>query len=340
MNASLAFQSSSYNFSLKENQNSGAFVGQVQASAGSNLYNVSYELRTHKDLFSIDSDGSIVSTKELDKEEQEWYILDVEAVTTWTPPTSAVAMVRIQVEDVNEPPAFSSDDYEASVFSIAPYKIPVIQVKASDPDVGDNSRLVYSLPGGNSSFDVEPASGLLYVVSVADLGGKTVSMEVKATDPDGLSDTTTVKVVVQGSASSRDVTIISLNKPENIVEQNIPDLEEALGKALGWTVNIIQVSSSGGEESRTLRESVKTLVSFVTFDGDKVVKPQEVTKKLQSQSEEVRAELDKVLGNDVQFGVETGKDPPGISSGQTAGIVVGVLVGLVLVGLAGFVVTR
>uniref|UniRef100_A0A096LSP5 Cadherin domain-containing protein n=1 Tax=Poecilia formosa TaxID=48698 RepID=A0A096LSP5_POEFO len=115
MNASLAFQSSSYNFSLKENQNSGAFVGQVQASAGSNLYNVSYELRTHKDLFSINSDGSIVSTKELDKEEQEWYILDVEAVTTWTPPTSAVAMVRIQVEDVNERPAFSSDDYEASV---------------------------------------------------------------------------------------------------------------------------------------------------------------------------------------------------------------------------------
>uniref|UniRef100_A0A087XD96 Cadherin domain-containing protein n=1 Tax=Poecilia formosa TaxID=48698 RepID=A0A087XD96_POEFO len=256
-NASLVdrvvFLSSSYNFKLKENQNSGAFVGQVQASAGSDLYEVSYELRTHKDLFSIHSNGSIVSTKELDKEEQEWYFLDVEAVDTRTPPTSAVAptnqmdvfvsQVRIQVEDVNEPPAFSSDDYEASVFSIAPYKTPVIQVKASDPDVGDNSRLVYSLPGESSSFDVEPASGLLYVVSVADLGGKTVSMEVKATDSGELSATTTVKVVVQGSASSSDVTIISLNKPENIVKQNILDLEEALGKALGWTVNIIQVSS-------------------------------------------------------------------------------------------------
>ncbi|XP_017159334.1 cadherin-6-like [Poecilia reticulata] len=277
-NASLAFLSSSYNFSLKENQNSGAFVGQVRASAGNDMYEISYKLRTHKDLFSIDSDGTIVSTKELDKEEQEWYFLDVEAVTTWTPPTSAVATVRIQVEDVNEPPAFSSDDYEASVFSIAPYKTPVIQVKASDPDVRDNSDLVYSLSGGNSSFDVEPTSGLLYVVSVADLGGINITMEVKATDPEGLSATTTVKVVVQGSVTSSDVTIISLNKPENLVEQNIPDLEQALGKALGWTVNIIQVSSSGGEGSRMLRESVKTLVSFVAFDGDKAVKPQDAAK--------------------------------------------------------------
>ncbi|XP_027874627.1 protocadherin-like wing polarity protein stan [Xiphophorus couchianus] len=124
----VAFLNSSYNFSLKENENSGVTVGQVHASAGSDLYEVSYGLRTHEDLFSIDSSGTIFSTKELDKEEQEWYILDVEAVDTRTPPTSAVALVRIQVEDVNEPPEFSLDDYKASVFSIAPYKTPVIQV--------------------------------------------------------------------------------------------------------------------------------------------------------------------------------------------------------------------
>ncbi|XP_032418047.1 cadherin EGF LAG seven-pass G-type receptor 2-like [Xiphophorus hellerii] len=333
----VAFLNSSYNFSLKENENSGVTVGQVHASAGSDLYEVSYGLRTHEDLFSIDSSGTIFSTKELDKEEQEWYILDVEAVDNRTPPTSAVALVRIQVEDVNEPPEFSSDDYKASVFSIAPYKTPVIQVKASDPDVGDNSRLVYSLPAGNSSFDVESASGQLYVVSAADLGGKTVTMEVKATDPHGLSATTTVKVVVHGSS---DVTTISLNKPADIVEDNIPELEEALGKALGWTVNIIQVQNSGGGESQTLRASVKTLVSFVAFDGDEVVKPQEVAKKLQREFEKVRAELAKVLGDDVRFEVETGKDPPGFSSGQTAGVVVGVLLGLTVMGLTVYVFKR
>lgn len=89
----VAFLSSSYNFSLKENQNPGVTVGQVLASAGSDLYEVSYELRTHKDLFSINGSGTIFTTKQLDREEQEWYILEVEAVDTRTPPTSAVALV-------------------------------------------------------------------------------------------------------------------------------------------------------------------------------------------------------------------------------------------------------
>ncbi|XP_043970025.1 protocadherin Fat 4 isoform X2 [Gambusia affinis] len=332
----VAFLSSSYNFSLKENQNPGVTVGQVFASSGSDLYEVSYELRTHKDLFSINGSGTIFTTKQLDREEQEWYILEVEAVDTRTPPTSAVALVRIQVEDVNEPPEFSSDDYEASVFSISPYKTPVIQVKASDPDVGDNSRLVYSLSGESSSFDVEPTSGLLFVVSAADLGGKTITMEVKATDPHGLSATTTVKVVVQGSASSSDVTTISINQPANIVERKIPELEEALGKTLGWTVNIIQVWSSGGEESRMLRASVKTLVSFVALDDDGAVEPQEVAKKLQSESEKVKAELAVVFGNEIHFDVETNSPSSGSSADQTVVIVLGVLLGLTFVALIVF----
>ncbi|XP_032418046.1 protocadherin Fat 4-like [Xiphophorus hellerii] len=334
----VAFLNSSYDFSLKENENSGVTVGQVHAFTGSDLYEVSYGLRTHENLFSINSSGTIFSTKELDREEQEWYILDVEAVDTRTPPTSAVALVRIQVEDVNEPPEFSSDNYEGSVFSIAPYKTPVIQVKASDPDVGDNSDLVYSLSGESSSFDVESTSGLLFVVSAADLGGKTVTMEVKATDPHGLSATTTVKVVVQGSASSSDVTTISINQPANIVERKIPELEEALGKTLGWTVNIIQVWISGGEESRMLRASVKTLVSFVALDSDGAVEPQEVAKKLQSESEKVKAELAVVFGNEIDFDVETNSQSSssGSSSDPTIVIVLGVLLGVTFVALIVF----
>lgn len=89
----VAFLKSSYNFSLSENQPEGTAVGQVSASSGSNLYNVSYVLKTHGELFSISGDGSILTSAELDKEEQEWYILEVEAVDTRTPPTSAVTMV-------------------------------------------------------------------------------------------------------------------------------------------------------------------------------------------------------------------------------------------------------
>lgn len=41
---------------------------------------------------------------------------------------------------------------------------------------------------------MDPVSGLVYVVSAAAKGGETVPLEVKATDPKGLSATAAVKV--------------------------------------------------------------------------------------------------------------------------------------------------
>lgn len=89
----VAFSSSTYNFSLAENQPPGAEVGTVRASSGSDLYDVNYTLKTHADQFTVDADGVIRTRAQLDREQQEWYILDVEAVDTRSPPASAVAMV-------------------------------------------------------------------------------------------------------------------------------------------------------------------------------------------------------------------------------------------------------
>lgn len=89
----VAFRSSSYNFSLPENQPANVTVGKVWASSGSDLYDVAYALKTHTDLFSVDASGAILTSTQLDREEQQWYILDVEAVDTRNPPTSATAMV-------------------------------------------------------------------------------------------------------------------------------------------------------------------------------------------------------------------------------------------------------
>lgn len=89
----VSFWSSSYNFSLAENQPAGAAVGTVRAFSGSDLYSVAYALKTHADLFSVSAGGAIQSRAQLDREQQEWYILDVEAVDTRIPPTSAVAVV-------------------------------------------------------------------------------------------------------------------------------------------------------------------------------------------------------------------------------------------------------
>nr|XP_046231679.1 protein dachsous isoform X5 [Scatophagus argus] len=329
----VAFWSSSYNFSLPENQPVGTTVGSVLASSGSDLYDVAYKLKTHADLFSISASGAIQTRAQLDKEKQEWYILDVEAVDTRTPPTSAVAVVTVQVEDVNEPPQFPSSQYEASVLSIAPYKTRVIELQASDPDVGDGGRLVYSLSAPSPYFDVEPSSGLLYVVSVAELSEQLFEVEVKATDPTGLHATAKVEVEVQGSASSSDVVVISLNQPANTVEKKVPELEKSLEEVLGWTVKIIKVSSAdgGASQSRALRAAAKTLVSFISTEGGTVVSSEEVTKKLQSKSDDVKGELAKLFGDSLHFDVEM--ETQGSASDQAVVIALAVLLALSMLGL-------
>ncbi|XP_020495271.2 protocadherin Fat 4 [Labrus bergylta] len=329
----VAFRSSSYNFSLHENQPVGSAVGIVWASSGNDLYTVSYTVKTHTDLFSINASGAIVTKTPLDREKQEWYILDVEAVDTRTPPTSAIALVRVQVEDVNESPEFPSEDYKASVFSIAPYKTPVITVKASDPDVGETGRLHYSLSANSPYFDVDPSSGVVFVVSAVALAGQTVELQVKATDPRELHATTKVEVEVQGSATSNDLVIISLNLPANTVEKKIPELEKSLGAVLGWTVNIIEVSSDnrGSSESRAVRVEIKTLVSFISVDEEGLVSSEKVTEKLKKQSAAVRAELVKVFGEELHFDVEV--TPLSPASDQAAVISLGVLLALSMLGL-------
>ncbi|KAF3852693.1 hypothetical protein F7725_006048 [Dissostichus mawsoni] len=265
-------------------------------------------------LFSINASGTIRSRTQLDREEQDWYILDVEAVDTRSPPTSAIAMVRcalfqvrVEVEDVNEAPQFSSEVYKASVFSIAPYKTPVVYVKASDPDLGEGSQLVYSLTEDSQFFAVDPSSGLLFVVSAQSLSGLN-TVELKASDPRGLSATT--RVEVQGGASSGDIVVISINQPANIVEKKV------------W-------SSNGG--SSRASASVRTLISFISEDGGKVVPSEDVTQKLQSQAAAVRAELVKVFGDGLLFEVEI--EPEGPASSQPAIIALGVLLALSMLGL-------
>lgn len=71
-----------------------------------------------------------------------------------------------------------------------------LMFQASDPDVGEGAQLVYSLAADSSNFEVEPSSGLVYVVSVTDLSEQVVKLEVRATDPRGLQASTSVEVSV------------------------------------------------------------------------------------------------------------------------------------------------
>ncbi|KAJ8002135.1 hypothetical protein DPEC_G00176680 [Dallia pectoralis] len=331
------FGSSSYNFSIPENEPEGTGVGTVQATAGSPLFQITYVLTTHTDLFSVDALGALTAKKPLDKETEEWYILKVEAVDSRNPPTSAVTMVRVHVEDVNEAPEFKEGTYKAKIFSVAPYKYPVVQVQAKDVDSKDSGRLEYSLTESSTSFAVDGSTGQVYVMSVEGLEGKMTSLLVKATDPEGLHATTRVEVDVQGSASS-DVVIISLNRAIYDVERKVPEMEASLGRALGWTVKVIGVSSTSGGAFAVLRtlNAPKTYVSFIATDNGGVISAEDVIKKLWSEVSVLKAELGNVFGSGLELMVEEEEsDDP--TSDQGTVIALGLLFGLSLLGLMAMV---
>lgn len=90
----LAFESSSYEFSIEENEPPGTAVGSVRAVTGSIAVQVAYSLKPHGDKFSVSDRGDIVALARLDREDNDLYSVIVEAVDSVVPPNTAVALVQ------------------------------------------------------------------------------------------------------------------------------------------------------------------------------------------------------------------------------------------------------
>ncbi|KAK2909309.1 hypothetical protein Q8A67_005146 [Cirrhinus molitorella] len=337
LSESVAFENSSYNFIIKENEPEATIVGKVKALTGSPQVTVSYNMKSHEDVFSVDSEGTIKALKSLDKEKEGLYFLTVEAVDSRTPPNTAETMISVQVENVNEAPVFVAEKYKGEIFSVTPYKFPILKVQASDPDVGENSELQYSLETSSTLLDVEASTGQIYVLDASSVGDGQFTLQVKATDKHGLAATTTVEIIVKESVNDN-VVVISLNQPVLTVEKKIPDIEDSMKKVLSLTVEILSVSTDSGIVTRTIlrASTAKTYMSFIAIDtSGAVIQATEVKEKLQSNHNDLEAELQKVFGPDLEFQVEEGS---GNNSNDSSQAIVIALSAVIAISIVGFIV--
>ncbi|XDV15738.1 hypothetical protein PO909_015752 [Leuciscus waleckii] len=271
---SVSFESSSYKFTIKENEPEASIVGKVKALTGTPGVTISYNMKSHEDVFSVDGEGTIKALRPLDKEKEEWFILTVEAIDSRTPPNTAETTVSVQVENVNEAPVFDAEIYKAEIFNISPYKFPIVSAfRASDPDMGESSELQYSLLESTTLLDVEASTGQIHVLDTSSFRDNLFTFHVKATDKHGLFTTTTVQIKLKESVHRDSVSVISLNRPVYIVDKKTPEMEDSMGKVLGWTVKILSVRAEDGNEKHTiLRESTdKTYVSFIAMNSSGAV---------------------------------------------------------------------
>ncbi|CAH1153853.1 unnamed protein product [Phaedon cochleariae] len=109
--------------------------------------------------------GAIVTTKLLDRETTSGYLLTVTARDGGAPPLSDTTDVEITVTDVNDNyPVFKLTAYSGTVPEDALVGTSVVQVSATDSDVGLNGKIHYSLSEKDQedgSFVIDPTSGVI-----------------------------------------------------------------------------------------------------------------------------------------------------------------------------------
>ncbi|XP_011701166.1 PREDICTED: cadherin-related tumor suppressor [Wasmannia auropunctata] len=98
----------------------------------------------------------------LDREQIEFYSLNICACDRGRPPRLGCLLVNVTVLDVNDnPPVFSQSDYVVALNESAPVGTKVLTVNATDKDLDDNSKLTYYLPDNERKFTIDPETGTI-----------------------------------------------------------------------------------------------------------------------------------------------------------------------------------
>lgn len=106
--------------------------------------------------------------------------------------------VYITISDVNDnQPVFTQSEYTGNTLGhydgLSPYKLPILQVTAKDPDEGLNGKIVYKIIDGNfkNIFAIDQYSGVVYAIKSpldANPELKDYHIKVEARDMDGKSN--------------------------------------------------------------------------------------------------------------------------------------------------------
>ncbi|CAH1174191.1 unnamed protein product [Phaedon cochleariae] len=102
------------------------------------------------------------TTGKLDRETQGLYVLNISARDGGNPSKYGYLQVNVTILDVNDnPPIFDHSDYIVSLNESVPPGTPVLQVMATDNDLGDNAKITYYLADTEHQFTVDPETGII-----------------------------------------------------------------------------------------------------------------------------------------------------------------------------------
>ena len=223
----------------------------------SGLHNNQIDSEVSIGAFDIDrSTGSLVVARELDREIQSEYRLEVRALDTTATnnPQSSAVSVRVDVADVNDnSPRWAEDPVNIIVPEVTPVGSVVWNFTASDADAGNNGELRYSLVKQwpnitrTPTFVVDPLTGTLTLN--AELDYETLSeytLIIQATDQpsnksERLSTSVTARVIVTDANDNPPVFVLPASSTVLISDS----------ATVGMTLcHVIAVDRDSGENGR------------------------------------------------------------------------------------------
>ncbi|XP_070769872.1 protocadherin-18b [Enoplosus armatus] len=230
--------------------------GAADSDVGENSLHT-YSL-TPNNFFKIDvrtrTDGAkyaeLVVMRELDREVQSSYQLQLTASDNGAPPKSGSTLLKISISDSNDnSPAFDEQSYIISLMENSPLGTLIIDLNATDPDEGTNGKIVYSFSSHVSSkiletFKINPENGHITLIKKVDYETTaSYELDVQAQDLGPNSIPGLCKIVVK-------VVDVNDNKPEININLMTPGKEEVAyiseGAPVDTFIALVRVDDSDG----------------------------------------------------------------------------------------------
>ncbi|XP_057365539.1 cadherin-23-like isoform X1 [Daphnia carinata] len=247
--------------------------------------------------FSLDRfQHTLTVEKTLDREEQASHIivvkasencdLDPDVIDSFDPADDSLLKVVVNLKDINDnPPTFERKVFTAGLTTDADFGSEVVRVIATDPDVGLNAKLSYSIRKpvkstllsrngqeehiGVNPFVIDRETGIvsLNFDPQRDMKGY-FDMEVYVNDSDGYSDS--ARVLVYLLRHDQRVKFVLRQHPQ-FLRTRIDQFKEALGNITGAIVNVDELKVHSNEDGQLDKTRTDAYLHFVNANDNSVM---------------------------------------------------------------------
>ncbi|EDQ93078.1 uncharacterized protein MONBRDRAFT_22472 [Monosiga brevicollis MX1] len=254
-----------------ENQAVGTVVGQVWVEDADLDENgaITFALLNATSFFSIakgarvgnTTSATLYSQYRFDREAQATYLVALRASDGGADTKSATVTITVQIGDLNDnPPQFDQGSYSVSVSEALSVGTTVLQLTASDADVGENAAFFFERVSGSASFNTTLA-GAIQVIAPLDYETQTFhTLTVAVLDESGSGALRTVQIYIVDENDNSPVfgalskvVITEATSPGTSIEQVFAtDADSGMNAALTYSIVSVVPSVTGETPSSQL----------------------------------------------------------------------------------------